>query len=74
MGVHKGVSYGCNQCQYKGNQQSNLKNTYLWYMKEKGMAVVNMTQPLVSVGILKHIQSVQGNGEARETIDDRSQG
>ena len=38
------------------------------------MAVVNMTQPLVSVGILKHIQSVQGKGEAKETIDDRCQG
>ena len=38
------------------------------------MAVVNMTQPLVSVRILKHIQSVQGIGEARETIDDRCQG
>ena len=38
------------------------------------MTVVNMTQPLVSIGILKHIQSVQGNGEARETIDNRSQG
>ena len=46
----------------------------MWYMKEKGMAVVNMTQHLVSVGILKHIQSVQGIREARETIDDRSQG
>ena len=53
MGVHKGVSYGFNQCQYKGNQQGNLKNTYWWYMKEKGMAVGNMTQPLVGVGISK---------------------
>ena len=59
MGVHKGVSYGFNQCQYKGNQQGNLKNTYWWYMKEKGMAVANMTQPLVGVGISKNIQSVQ---------------
>ena len=29
MGVHKGVTYGFNHCQYKGNQQGNLKKHIL---------------------------------------------
>ena len=57
MVVHKGVSYGFNQCQYKRNQQGNLKKHILVVHERERYDSGEYNSTFGWVGILKNIQS-----------------
>ena len=45
MDIHKGVIYGCNQCQNKATQQGDIRKHRLAVYEGVRYGVVNATQP-----------------------------
>ena len=55
MGIQEGVSYGCNQCQYKATQQGDRTKHIL--AVHEVVRYVNVTLPMFGKEIFKYIQN-----------------